>query len=179
MAQHSSEQLSIALGPSPIAHTTEPSTFPVTGHRITHGPLADLFAWRLVVSLDPAHLSPVQHHQRDRRLPPRSSSLPTSKAVITNFILDTTPTSSVPLSTLRALSYAGTTLPGTPVSLVVQGVPARFVVARPGQAGTLGADWLGSVRAGVYFDWSLYAPIIHRTFFVVVRGGLVHILLVR
>ncbi len=84
-------ELERQMGKDLLIPTTEISTIPCAGLRITHGALTDLMAFRFVVSLD----------QRMTFLAPRRS-------VVANFILDTgLGRSVIPPETLLALGYTG------------------------------------------------------------------------
>jgi hypothetical protein len=138
--------LALVLGRDPLPHTTEISTLPAAGYRVTQGPFAGLLTWRFVVRLN-------------------HPTLPNSKAVVTNFILDTGrgTHSLIPLETLVALGYKGTREPGVPVVLVVQGLQADFIIANPGEPGRLSAEWLVKGSLVVYFDWEMCAPVMYCT----------------
>ncbi|KAJ7172946.1 hypothetical protein C8R43DRAFT_977995 [Mycena crocata] len=122
---------------------------PCAGVRITHGPMAGLMAWRFFVQLEPSS--------------PKSKLPPSTRAgVITNFILDTGNQSSyVPAETLDALEYSGDRSPGAEVTLRIQGVKTKCVVAHPGEVGRVGLSFTTAGSLTYYFDASIVAPVLY------------------
>ncbi|KAJ6617067.1 hypothetical protein B0H10DRAFT_2034577 [Mycena sp. CBHHK59/15] len=135
------QDLNRVVGPDVVAPTTEISTIPCAGVRISHGPMAGLMAWRFVVE----------------REGPRPKS-----SVVTNFVLDTgNKNSIVPLETLRALGYRGDLNPGAEVTLLLQGVKTKCIVGNPGEAGRLGVSFMSAGSLTYYFDSSRIVPIFY------------------
>ncbi|KAF7342202.1 NAD(P)H oxidase regulator [Mycena venus] len=121
---------------------------PCAGVRISHGSLSGLMAWRFVVRLD---------HGRGS-----SSSLPSSSSIITNFILDTgSKNSYIPSETLVALGYRGNLTPGTEVTLRIQSVKTKCIVAQPEDAGRVGLSFMTAGSLTYYFDAGLVAPVLY------------------
>ncbi|KAF9269524.1 hypothetical protein L218DRAFT_850983 [Marasmius fiardii PR-910] len=152
-------ELARVIGIDTIPPTTEISTIPCAGIRISHGKLAGLMAWRLVVSLDHKEECMTkrqlmkQRHWKDVQL---------GKSMITNFILDTgCATSPVPQETLRALGYRGSYRPGTEVMLRIQGVRTKCVIGHMGEAGRLGSQFMTSGSLTFYFAQKMDAPVLY------------------
>ncbi|KAJ7481932.1 hypothetical protein FB451DRAFT_1394532 [Mycena latifolia] len=143
-------ELNRAVGPDMMKPMTEIHSIPCAGVRIAHGPLSGLMAWRFLVQLDPSTN--------------RKSKLPASVhlAVIVNFILDTgSENSYVPAEVLAALDYRGDTTPGAEVTLRVQGVKTKCIVARPEDAGRVGLSFMTAGSLTYYFDAGLVAPVLY------------------
>ncbi|KAJ7215185.1 hypothetical protein C8J57DRAFT_1396958 [Mycena rebaudengoi] len=136
-------ELNQVIGSDMLQPTTEIATIPCAGARISHGPMAGLMAYRFVVRLDGSPSSTLQ-------------------AVVTNFILDTgNGTSPIPQETLTALGYRGSMKPGTEVTLLIQGVKTKCVVAPPGEAGRVGLSFMTAGSLTYYFDPGLVAPVLY------------------
>lgn len=156
-------ELNQVIGSDMLQPTTEIATIPCAGARISHGPMAGLMAYRFVVRLD-------------------GSPSSTRQAVVTNFILDTgNGTSPIPQETLTALGYRGsmkrsstssppsllsdrTVTAGTEVTLLIQGVKTKCVVAPPGEAGRVGLSFMTAGSLTYYFDPGLVAPVLYGQF---------------
>ncbi|KAF5372613.1 hypothetical protein D9758_005185 [Tetrapyrgos nigripes] len=150
--------LNKVMGPDLLLPTTEISTIPCAGVRIPYGKLTGLMAWRLVVSLEdesPELSRRQKQKQKDWTNVPRP-------AVVANFILDTgSAHSHVPQQTLRALGYKGSFKAGTEVTLCIQGIKTKCVIARYGEAGRLGGQFMTSGSLTFYFDAKLNAPVLY------------------
>ncbi|KAG7095547.1 hypothetical protein E1B28_006284 [Marasmius oreades] len=147
------------IGIDMIAPVTEISTIPCAGIRISHGKLAGLMAWRLVVCLDDQKEVMTkrqlmkQRHWKDVQL---------GKSVVTNFLLDTGCSASpIPQETLRALGYRGSYRPGTEVMVRIQGVRTKCVIAHLGEAGRLGSQFLTSGSLTFHFAQKMDAPVLY------------------
>ncbi|KAL0581676.1 hypothetical protein V5O48_000379 [Marasmius crinis-equi] len=150
--------LARVIGLDMIPPTTEISTIPCAGIRISHGRLAGLMAWRLVVTLDDQKESTTKRQQMKQR---HWKDVPVGKSVITNFILDTGCVASpIPQETLIALGYRGNSRPGTEVMLRIQGVRTKCVVAQTGEAGRLGSQFMTSGSLTFYFAQKMDAPVL-------------------
>ncbi|KAJ7616305.1 hypothetical protein DFH06DRAFT_109470 [Mycena polygramma] len=113
---------------------------PCAGVRISHGILSGLMAWRFVVRLGGAD----------------------SPAVVANFILDTgSKDTYVPPVVLDALGYRGKLNPGAEVTLRLQGVKTKCIVAHPEDAGRLGISFTTAGSLTYYFDEGLTAPVLY------------------
>jgi len=143
-------ELNKVLGEDIITSTTEITTIPCAGLRISHGRLAGLMAWRFFVQLDEPS--------------PKFRNCP-RPGIITNFILDTgSGHSPVPPETLKALGYAGSLSPGKEIILNVQGVRTKCVVAYPEEAGRLCGQFMTAGSLTLYFDAKLDAPVLYGKF---------------
>ncbi|KAK7449250.1 hypothetical protein VKT23_013395 [Stygiomarasmius scandens] len=148
--------LTKVMGPDPILPTTEISTVPCAGVRIPYGKLTGLMAWRFVVELDDPPDS--SHRQKQKQ---KLKNIP-RPGIVSNFILDTGSSEShVSQETLRALGYKGSYKAGTEISLRVQGVCTKCLVARYGEAGRLGGKFMTSGSLTFYFDHKLAAPVLY------------------
>ncbi|KAJ6469168.1 hypothetical protein C8R47DRAFT_1150622 [Mycena vitilis] len=113
---------------------------PCAGVRISHGILSGLMAWRFVVRLGGAD----------------------SPAVVANFILDTgSKDTYVPPIVLDALGHRGRLNPGAEVTLRLQGVKTKCIVAHPEDAGRLGISFTTAGSLTYYFDEGLTAPVLY------------------
>ncbi|KAJ3913209.1 hypothetical protein F5877DRAFT_28301, partial [Lentinula edodes] len=83
-------------------------------------------------------------------------------AIVGNFILDTGSAKSVvSQDALRALKYRGKFNPGAEVTLRIQGVRTQCLVARLGEASTLGGQFMTSGNLTFYFDNKMNAPVLY------------------
>ncbi|KAF9026722.1 hypothetical protein BDZ89DRAFT_1067387 [Hymenopellis radicata] len=138
-------ELERQMGKDFLIPSTEISTIPCAGLRITHGALAGLMAFRFVVSLDQKITFPA----------PRRS-------IVANFLLDTgLGRSLMPPETLLALGYTGRLTLGTEVSMIIQGVKTKCVVGEQGDAGRLASGFLTSGSLTFHFDSAMNAPILY------------------
>ncbi|KAK0500052.1 hypothetical protein EDD18DRAFT_1068459 [Armillaria luteobubalina] len=136
------------MGADMVTPTTDITTIPCAGLRISHGKLAGLMGWRFAVELDTSASSKYSGTPRN--------------SIVTNFILDTgIGKSHVPPDTLIALGYAGSLKPGAEVALRVQGIRTKCVIAHEGEAGRLCGQFLTSGSLTLYFDTKLDAPVLY------------------
>ncbi|KAJ7653026.1 hypothetical protein B0H17DRAFT_1100933 [Mycena rosella] len=143
-------ELNRVIGPDMMKPMTEIHSVPCAGVRIAHGPLSGLMAWRFFVQLDASS-------NRKSKMPAA-----TRGAVITNFILDTgSENSYVPAETLAALDYHGDTTPGAEVTLRIQGVRTKCIVAHSEDAGRVGLSFMTAGSLTYYFDAGLVAPVLY------------------
>ncbi|KAG7451517.1 TPR-like protein, partial [Guyanagaster necrorhizus] len=146
--QISRTELNKAMGPDMTTPTTDITTIPCAGLRISHGKLAGLMGWRFAVELD---TSPSSKYSGTPR-----------KSVVTNFILDTgIGKSHVPAETLMVLGYSGSLKPGAEVALRIQGIRTKCLIAHEGEAGRLCGQFLTSGSLTLYFDTKLDAPVLY------------------
>ncbi|TFK31647.1 hypothetical protein BDQ12DRAFT_693803 [Crucibulum laeve] len=126
---------------------------------------------------DRASSSSSSHRPPQRHLSPppipTSSQLPSyhPSAITTNFILDTThSTSLIPSSTLLQLGFKpATVISGRRVKLDVQGVCAEFTIGADGDAGRLGLDWMLEAGASFRLDREFGMPVLYTDMGVVGR----------
>ncbi|KAJ7889612.1 hypothetical protein B0H13DRAFT_2041366 [Mycena leptocephala] len=143
-------ELNRVIGPDMMTPLNEICHIPCAGVRISHGSLSGLMAWRFHVQLDGSNAS-------KSRL--AASILP---SVITNFILDTgSKDTYVPPVALAALGYRGNMNPGTEVTLRVQSVRTKCIVAHPEDAGRVGLSFMTAGSLTYYFDAGLVAPVLY------------------
>ncbi|THU98506.1 hypothetical protein K435DRAFT_29228 [Dendrothele bispora CBS 962.96] len=151
------------MGSDPILPTTEIISIPCAGVRIPYGKLSGLMAWRFVVELDTDPSNSKQ--KRSSRQSQSQSQLPKGlprPGVVSNFILDTGSSSShVSQETLKALGYKGIYKAGTEVHLRIQGVSTKCLIARYGEAGRLGGQFMTAGSLTFYFDTKLNAPVLY------------------
>ncbi|KAJ7236894.1 hypothetical protein B0H12DRAFT_1139835 [Mycena haematopus] len=133
-------ELNRVVGADMLKPMNEIHSTPCAGVRISHGPLSGLMAWRFVVRLD--------------------GSSPLS--VVTNFILDTGDKDSyIPSIALTALGYRGSMSPGAEVTLWIQGIKTKCIVAHPEDAGRVGLSFTSAGSLTYYFDAGLVAPVLY------------------
>ncbi|KAK0194166.1 hypothetical protein F5146DRAFT_1034531 [Armillaria mellea] len=141
-------ELNKVMGADMVTPTTDITTIPCAGLRISHGKLAGLMGWRFAVELDTSPSSKYSGTSRN--------------SVVTNFILDTgIGKSHVPSDTLIALGYTGSLKPGAEVALRIQGIRTKCVIAHEGEAGRLCGQFLTSGSLTLYFDTKLDAPVLY------------------
>ncbi|KAJ7026770.1 hypothetical protein C8F04DRAFT_102601 [Mycena alexandri] len=146
-------ELNRVIGADMMKPMTEIHGIPCAGVRISHGALAGLMAWRFFVQLD---------HKVNKSKSNRDSSVHRYPAVITNFILDTgNPNSYVPPEALEALGYRGDVTPGAEVTILLQSVKTRCIVAHPNDAGRIGLSFMTAGALTYYFDAGLVAPVLY------------------
>ncbi|KAI4517787.1 hypothetical protein K525DRAFT_289232 [Schizophyllum commune Loenen D] len=173
-----SREVNRIVGDDNAPHTTEIDTIPCAGLRIMHGPLKGLFAWRLVVRVDPstsagphtgAGFDSNSMTASSRRTSTstawsaRSSTTNTTPdAIVANFVLDTaSPYTRVCPETLLALGYTGGMRPGQIAAVTVQGIRTPCVVGHPGEANSIGAPFIVDGSLTFYFDHRLDAPVLY------------------
>ncbi|KAF8201946.1 hypothetical protein K438DRAFT_1716580 [Mycena galopus ATCC 62051] len=133
-------ELNRVIGDDNLPPMNEIHTIPCAGVRISHGPLTGLMAWRFVVRLDgPGPLS-----------------------VVTNFILDTSSKDTfIPSVALRALGRASPMKPGTEITLRIQNVKTKCIVANSDEVGRIGISFMTAGSLSYYFDQGLVAPVLY------------------
>ncbi|KAJ6449781.1 hypothetical protein C8R45DRAFT_1044428 [Mycena sanguinolenta] len=133
-------ELNRVVGADMLKPMSEINSIPCAGVRISHGPLAGLMAWRFIIQLDGSG----------------------SNSIVTNFILDTgNKDSYVPPIALTALGYRGLMSPGAEVTLRIQGIKTKCIVAHPEDAGRVGLSFTGAGSLTYYFDSGLVAPVLY------------------
>ncbi|KAJ3931932.1 MAG: hypothetical protein NXY57DRAFT_895143 [Lentinula lateritia] len=169
--RHLRTDLIKVLGPDLATPTTEISTIPCAGVRIASGRLIGLMGWRLVIELvndddDEDHQN--EKNRRRRTWGQKQKGKGKFKvqyktpAIVGNFILDTGSAKSVvSQDALRALKYHGNFNPGAEVTLRIQGVRTECLVARLGEASTLGGQFMTSGNLTFYFDNKMNAPVLY------------------
>ncbi|KAJ7165364.1 hypothetical protein C8R46DRAFT_1098450 [Mycena filopes] len=141
-------ELNRVVGADMTKPVTEFHSIPCAGVRLTHGALSGLMAWRFFVTLD--------YEKRS------SNNVHMHPAVITNFILDTgDPNTYVPADALTALGYRGDITPGAEVTLRIQSVKTRCIVANAADAGRVGLSFMTAGSLTYYFDAGLVAPVLY------------------
>ncbi|KAJ6562357.1 hypothetical protein B0H19DRAFT_1233997 [Mycena capillaripes] len=144
-------ELNRVVGPDLMKPMNEIRGIPCAGVRISHGPLAGLMAWRFFVQLDGSSA------QSKSKLP--NSTVP---SIIINFILDTgSKNTYVPAVALDALGYRGNIAPGTEVTLRIQSVKTKCIIAQPEDAGRIGVSFMTAGSLTYYFDAGLTAPVLY------------------
>ncbi|KAF7366274.1 Amidase signature enzyme [Mycena sanguinolenta] len=133
-------ELNRVVGADMLKPMSEINSIPCAGVRISHGPLAGLMAWRFVIQLDGSG----------------------SHSIVTNFILDTgNKDSYIPPIALTALGYRGLMSPGAEVTVRIQGIKTRCIIAHPEDAGRVGLSFTSAGSLTYYFDSGLVAPVLY------------------
>ncbi|KAK7042134.1 NAD(P)H oxidase regulator [Favolaschia claudopus] len=134
-------ELNRVVGNDMTAPLNDIDSIPCAGARISHGHLLGLMAWRFVVRLD--------------------GSSPGLPSVVTNFILDTgSKDTYVPAEVLVSLGR-GRVEPGTEVTVRIQGIKVKCLVAESGDAGRVGISFMTAGDLTYYFDSPRTAPILY------------------
>ncbi|KAJ7690024.1 hypothetical protein B0H14DRAFT_2420558 [Mycena olivaceomarginata] len=134
-------ELSRVIGADMMTPMNEISSIPCAGVRISHGHLSGLMAWRFVLRLDGSG---------------------SKRSVVTNFILDTgNKDTYIPPEALTALGYRGKMKTGAEVTLRVQSVKTKCIVAGPDDAGRIGLSFMTAGALTYYFDAGLVAPVLY------------------
>ncbi|KAK7039815.1 NAD(P)H oxidase regulator, partial [Favolaschia claudopus] len=136
-------ELNRVVGNDMTAPLNDIDSIPCAGARISHGHLSGLMAWRFVV--------------------PSDGSAPGLPSVVTNFILDTgSKDRYVPGEVLVSLGRGHVERDWTEVTLRIQGIKVKCLVAEPGDAGHIGISFMTAGDLTYYFDSRCIAPILYR-----------------
>ncbi|KAF7323741.1 NAD(P)H oxidase regulator [Mycena kentingensis (nom. inval.)] len=143
------EELSRVIGVDMTVPHTDITSTPCAGVRVSHGQLAGLMAWRFIVQPDAA--PGTSKHSSAHNPPP---------AVVVNFLLDTgSQKTFVPQDACAAIGLKLD--PGTEVTLRIQGVRTRCVVADSDDAGRVGVSFMTAGSLSYYFDAGIVAPVLY------------------